>query len=193
MSRLASVLPALHLLIALAALSTAAAACGPSISDDEGTGASVPEAGSIISSDRTYAIADFEAAGFKKSKTYDVSGLPKAVSAYYGFWGPDPYSREDYEIRFYASHADAVDPGQPQVLERVGKDAKLTEETAAWTVGVRDARECHGVQGQAQHAASCTEAKYYDYMIVGNMVLLCPGDATDVARKNCEALLAAMK
>jgi hypothetical protein len=29
-------------------------------------------------------------------------------------------------------------------------------------------------------------------MIVGNMVLLCPGDAPDFARQNCELLLAAL-
>ena len=185
-------LPSVLSLAAVAALSVTLAACGSGASDETGAGPAEPKVGSIATSDRTYSIADFEAAGFKKSKTYDVTGLPKAVSAYYGFWGPDPYSRNDYEVRFYATHDDAVNSGEAMVIERIGKGAKLTEETAAWTVGVRDARKCVGVQGQAQHAARCTEAKYYDYMIVGNMVMLCPGDATDIARKNCEALLVEM-
>ncbi len=42
---------------------------------------------------------------------------------------------------------------------------------------------------QAAHAATCLEAKYYDYMILGNLILLCPGDAIDVARENCDSLL----
>jgi hypothetical protein len=122
-----------------------------------------------------------------------VTDLPHAISATYGFWGLDPYKREAYEVRLYPGHDEAIRFGEALARERVGPDAKLTEDTATWKVGVRDARECHGVQGQAQHAASCTEAVYYDYIIVGNMIVLCPGDAIDIARKNCELFLAQMK
>ena len=63
------------------------------------------------------------------------------------------------------------------------------ESTATWTVGVKDARECHGLLMQTAHAATCLEAKYYDYMILGNLILLCPGNAIDVARENCDLLI----
>jgi len=177
------------LLIVWAWVSLAAVACGSEASEPSGA---APATGGIVASPRIYAFADLEAAGFKNSKTYDVTGLPKAVAAHYGFWGTDPYHRNDYEVRFYASHEDAVNFGQTLAAERVGEGAKLTEETATWKVGVKDARECQGSQGQAQHAARCTEPKYYDFMTVGNMVLLCPGDAPDFARKNCDLLLAEM-
>lgn len=168
----------------------AAASCA----SDGGSEAGVePAAGLVKPSQRTFTFDDFMAADFKSSKSYDVSDLPHAIAAHYGFWGPDPYSRNDYEVRFYSGHEDAVKFGQALAAERVGPDAKLTEETATWKVGVRDARECHGVTGQAQHSASCTAAKYYDYMIVGNMILFCPGDAIDIARKNCELLFAQLK
>jgi len=143
----------------------------------------------VIDEGRIYTFDEFTAVGFKKNKKYDVSELPSAESAYYGFWGLDPYAREDYELRFYPSHADAVEHGTGLAEERVGENAKLTESTATWTVGVRDARECHGLLMQTAHAATCLEAKYYDYMILGNLILLCPGDAIDVARENCDLLI----
>ena len=178
-------LPVILVLLYIAAM-LAVVSCG----SDARSVSAEPTVGGTVASQRLYTFADFEAAGFKNSKTYDVTDLPRALAAHYGFWGTDPYNRNDFEFRLYASHDDAVNFGQTLAAERVGKGAKLTEETATWKVGIRDARECHGVQGQAQHAASCLEAKYYDYMIVGNMVLLCPGNAADVARKNCEQLLA---
>ena len=165
-------------------------ACG---SETESVPVGELTAGVIVDSQHTYTLDEFTAAGFKSSKDYDISDLPHAVSAHYGFWGLDPYNRNDYEIRFYPGHKEAIDYGEALAAERVGKDAKLTEETATWKVGVRDARECHGALGQAQHAASCLEAKYYDYMIVGNAILLCGGDAVDVARQNCEQLLAQLE
>jgi hypothetical protein len=168
----------------------AAASCG---SDAASEAEVAPAAGVEMPSERTFTFEDFTAADFKSSKSYDVTDLPHALAAHYGFWGPDPYSRNDYEIRFYSGHEDAVKFGQALAAERVGPEAKLTEESATWKVGVKDARECHGVTGQAQHSAMCTAAKYYDYMIVGNMILFCPGDAVDVARKNCESLLAQLK
>ena len=67
----------------------------------------------LTETDRSYTIDDLVAVGFKRSKTFDVEGLPEAVSAHYGFWGPDPYSRMEFEARFYGSHADAVAFGAP--------------------------------------------------------------------------------
>ena len=61
-----------------------------------------------IDSDRILKFDDFKAVGFKKDKTYDVSELPGAEAAYYGFWGLDPYEREDFEFRVYASQAEAI-------------------------------------------------------------------------------------
>ncbi|MBM3957847.1 MAG: hypothetical protein FJ313_07335 [Gemmatimonadetes bacterium] len=64
-----------------------AAACG---GEDARTGRGFQK---IAPSESVYTIADFEAAGFKKLKQYDVAELPAGVGAWMGYWGPDPYSR----------------------------------------------------------------------------------------------------
>ena len=40
----------------------------------------------VIDEGRLYTFDEFTAVGFKKNKSYDVSELPAAESAYYGFW-----------------------------------------------------------------------------------------------------------
>ena len=59
--------------------------------------------------DRTYTIEDIEAikpSGVKIVKKYDVDELPGAT---------DPrnviYNKLDYEVRFYTTHADAIEQG----------------------------------------------------------------------------------
>ena len=148
------------LLPLLALFFTFLAACG----EDNGQavlGESSNESASwrITPTDRIYTLEDFTNIGFKKSKTYDVVDLPQAESAYFGFWGLDPYNRDDYEIRFYRSHTDAVQFGQELAVERSGPDAKVTKETATWQVGVKDARGCIGIVGQSAHAATCNVPK----------------------------------
>ena len=142
---------------------------------------------------RVLTFDDFMAVGFKKSKSYDVTELSGAEAAYYGFWGLDPYKREDYEVRFYASQAEAIELGTELADQRTWPDALLTQDTAVWKVGIKDARKCEGVLGQSQWAATCTIPKYYDYMFVGNAILFCPGAAVDVAQENCDELLAQMQ
>lgn len=146
-----------------------------------------------IDPDRILTFDDFKAIGFKKAKTYDVSELPGAEAAYYGFWGLDPYDREDFEFRIYASQADAVELGTELAGQRTGPDALLTGDTAVWKVGIKDARKCEGITGSTQWAATCTVPKYYDYMFVGNVILFCPGTALDVAQENCDELLEQMQ
>lgn len=154
------------------------------------TGLRALEAGVITATGKSYSIEDLKAVGYKLSKTYDVTGLPQARSAYFGFWGLDPYNRSEFEVRFYPDHATAVRHGQDLARERVGPGAKLTEDSATWKVGVVEARECFGIRGQSQHAASCMKAVFYDYANVDNMIMLCPGDDLETARKNCAELLA---
>ncbi len=59
----------------------------------------------ILSDAETYSTSDFEALlDFKLNKTYDVEGLVGADTAIYGFFGPDPYDRREYEARLYPDH-----------------------------------------------------------------------------------------
>ncbi len=66
----------------------------------------------VTSSDRIFSVADFHGAGFKESKQYDVEGLPQATGAWFGFFRLDGEGPIDYELRFYASHEDAVTHGR---------------------------------------------------------------------------------
>ncbi len=58
-------------------------ACG---SDAGGTAGEAVIGARVSDEGRTYTFDEFTAVGFKKNKTYDVSELPEAESAHYGFW-----------------------------------------------------------------------------------------------------------
>jgi len=150
----------------------------------------------IMPTGRTYAIEDLTAVGFKKSKTYNVEELPEAKSAYFGFFGLDPYNRFDYEARFYETHEDAIEHGTWWAEQRVGKDAPLSEKEAPWKEGIKDARSCKGdlASGPASHGIqACTSPKYFEYAIYGNMILFCQGGDEVEAVENCELLLTEME
>ncbi len=177
-----SFLPLVTLLFVLAATSIAC-------SNDDSDEAAIPR---IHDPGKNLTIKDLQAVGFKKSKTYDVEGLLGADSAYYGFWGPDPYDRKDYEARFFASHSDAIELGTSQADERSGDDAILEEELMSWPVGVKDARECKGDKGSgpvSHGIQSCKSPKYWDYSIYANMILLCSGGDVETAQILCNDLL----
>ena len=170
--------------LALVALGPAIA-CGSGDSDE----AAIPR---IYDPGKNLTIEDLQAVGFKKSKTYDVEGLVGADNAYYGFWGPDPYDRKDYEVRFFASHSDAIELGTAQADERSGEDAILDKELMSWPEGVKDARECKGDKGSgpvSHGVQSCKSPKYWDYYIYANMILLCSGGDIETARILCNDLL----
>lgn len=154
MPRLRSGRRILVLMFVLVLAGLATAACG----SDDGAGSSTTEIPKVFSTERILSLDDLKAIGFKKSKTYDVEGLTKADAAYYGFWDPDPYKRKEYEVRFYASHQDAVEFGVAFADERVGENAKLKKDTAAWPEGLKEARSCGGeFGGIASHSIqACT-------------------------------------
>ncbi|NQU96950.1 MAG: hypothetical protein HQ548_04820 [Chloroflexi bacterium] len=188
--RVAAVAMAVLVLVAMSG-------CGSEDTGESGAPAAEESASQGIQKIRpgsqVYVVEDLTSLGFKKAKTYNVEGLPEAVAAYYGFWGLDPYKRADYEVRFYASHEDAVEYGTALVEERIGREAKLTVETATWGEGVKDARECISAGGSSsQHASTCLEPKYFDYVIAANMVLLCQGRDSLGSLETCDELLAEM-
>ena len=170
--------------LALVTLGTAIA-CGGENADE----VAIPR---IYDPGKKLTIEDLQAVGFKKSKTYDVEGLVGADNAYYGFWGPDPYDRKDYEVRFFPSHSDAIELGTAQADERSGEDAILDKELMSWPEGVKDARECKGDKGSgpvSHGVQSCKSPKYWDYSIYANMILLCSGGDIETARILCNDLL----
>lgn len=177
----------LHFLV-LAAAAFVFGATAVSCGTDGPEVASIPR---VFDPGRTVTYADLQAIGFKQSKEYDVEGLTGADSAYFGFWGLDPYDRQDYELRFFPSHSAAVELGTALADERIGEDARLDEETASWPVGLKDARRCTGSKAYSG-PQNCKTPKYWDYSIYANMILICSGTDLETAQFRCSELLAAL-
>jgi len=167
------------------ALGAALSACG----SDDSAASAIPR---ISDPAKPLTIEDLQEIGFKKSKTYDVEGLTGADSAYYGFWGLDPYDRQDYELRFFPSHSDAVELGTALADERIGDGAMLDVETAGWPVGLKDARRCTGSKAYSG-PQNCKTPKYRDYSIYANMILICSGTDLETAQVRCNDLITALE
>ncbi len=146
----------------------------------------------VLDPGQVFTFDDLLAAGFKKGREYDVEGLEAATAAYYGFYGLDPYSRQEYEVRFYESHADAVEFGVPMADEVTGEGAMLRDDNVTWNEGLKDRRQCLGLGTGSHHIHSCNTAKHADYVVRANFVLMCQGLAIDVSQKHCKVLLDAM-
>ena len=137
--------------------------------------------------ERKYTVSDLEAVGFKKSKTYDVKDLSEASSAHYGFYGVDTYARLEYEARFYFSHASAKSAGVEFANHATGAGASLYEDDQTWTEGLSERRRCDSSGGHP--VGRCGYPKYFDYVIAGNMVLMCEGKETIESLSACADLL----
>lgn len=120
-----------------------------------------------------FSIEDFKNIGFKVSKEYDVSKLPGATSAYYGFWGSDQYERREYEIRIYSSNKEAKSEGISFAEEATGENAIIKKSDATWKEGVKD-RRFVGPFGTSKNYP-----KYLDYIIWGNIIILCPSEKSE--------------
>ena len=180
----------LILLLAIAALSIAAVACG---SDSDGVGSSTggPIA-KIDTTERIYTADDIiNATNFKHNDDYDVEGLDGAVAAIYGFYGVDPYNRQEYEARFYPDHATAMIQGVDFANEATGAEAVLLKDIQRWDEGISDRRQCAGNGGH--HSGKCDNPKYFDYVVVGNMVLMCQGKDTATSHQACADLMSVVQ
>ncbi len=145
----------------------------------------------IVAATGSYSPDDFlDVANFKKSKDYDVAGLTGADAAIYGFFGPDPYDRKEFEVRFYPDHDTAADVGVEFANEATGPDAVIASSVQRWDEGLVQRRACAGNTRGSHHSGRCDLAKYGDYVVAGNMVLLCQGKDSATALSNCQALMA---
>ena len=132
----------------------------------------VSEVQKIVDSGSIYTVDDFTAFGFKKSKTYNVTELPSADAAVYGFWQAPGDVSADFELRFYPSHHAAISDGTALVSEVTGPDAVVTDADSTWKEGVRDRRTSGFTIGGGGGSLA---AKYGDYMIYGNVIVMCQG------------------
>ncbi|MDP6667839.1 MAG: hypothetical protein QF357_10655 [Dehalococcoidia bacterium] len=158
--------------------------CG---SGGDGDGGS--EIGKITASEVIYTIDDFTDFGFKTQKDYDVTDLPGGVAAWVGFWGPDASNRKDYELRFYASHGDAVEYGPALAEEVTGENALSFRKNPTWEEGAKD-RWQNAFTGDLQASSvSGPSPKYGDYIIFGNVLMLCEGADSGQGLERCRALV----
>ena len=178
------------LLFAVIALAVAAIACGgggdAEVSDSEGPIAKIDD------TDRIYTADDIKnATNFKLDDDYDIEGLEDAVAAIYGFYGSDPYARLEYEVRFYADHATAMSAGVNFADEVTGADAVILKDIQRWDEGLSDRRQCAGNGGH--HSGKCDNPKYFDYVVVGNMIMLCQGKDTLASHQACADLMSVVQ
>ena len=168
----------------------ASTACG---SDTGDTSGDAPAEGSgadprIRSADGTYTIDDLKtASGVKANKDYDVEELPGADAAWRII-----YNRLDYEVRFYPDHQTLLDEGIPYVEHVTGDDAVVIGDDVIWEEGAKDRRRCSR-DADTPHSGCAYSPRYWDYVVVGNMILMCEGLESKQSIENCDNLLAELE
>ncbi len=130
---------------------------------------------------RVYTIDDLKITGAKTPKQYDVTDLPGAVDA----WNII-FNQKDYEVRLYPSHADAIAQGTSWAEGATGEDAVVVGSDVMWEEGAKDRRQCNR---SVAHSGCNYTAHYGDFVIIGNMILMCEGPNSEEAFIVCNALL----
>ena len=159
-----------------------AAACGNTSNTNDEQSQQFPK---ITETERIFTVEDFLSVGFKQSKDYDVTELPAATSAIYGFWKPGGGESVDYEIRFYPSHDDAVTKGTFFADEVTGPDGAVSDKDVTWKEGTRDRRTSGFTIGGGGGSLA---VKYADYIIHSNVIMLCQGRDKDQSLDHCQSI-----
>ena len=177
----------LAIVISLAAMAIATStACGSDDGDSVGDGGTARSGGDprIRSTEGTYTIEDLKAtAGVKANKDYDVEGLPGADAAWRII-----FNRLDYEVRFYPDHQTLLDEGISYVEHVTGDDAVVIGDDVIWEEGAKDRRRCSR-DADTPHSGCAYSPRYWDYVVVGNMILMCEGLESKQSIDNCDNLL----
>ena len=174
------------LIISLILLAIVLACGGESSSNSDNTLEKITNESDI------YTVEDFTNTGFKVNKEYDVSELEDSIGVWFGFWKNNLNKSLDYEIRIYPSQQLALDKGAKYVEEIIGEDAILRKSLSSWKEGIQDRRTRSDLSMRGSEANSI-RAKYLDYIVYGNTMILCTGlDLTD-ARQNCSDLVNSIK
>ncbi|MBM32357.1 MAG: hypothetical protein CL764_05815 [Chloroflexi bacterium] len=141
----------------------------------------------ITNENQVYSIEDFKNIGFKINKEYDVSELKNAQGVWFGFWKNNLNKAIDYEIRIYQTQELAIDQGVIFVEEVIGENAVLKKSTSSWKEGIQD-RRSRNISSMRGSESNSVRAKYMDYIIYGNTIILCAGLDSNYARQNCSDL-----
>ena len=153
-----------------------------------GSGSGVPLVNKVTPIDKIFEYNSLTESGFKKSKIYDIQDLPEANSAYYGWKEVGTEGRKDFEIRIYNSHEDAIKHGKSFADEATGEDAIIRKKDASWKEGIKERRTISTpTDGGSIGAAigSKSSPKYGDYIIYGNLIILCEGWNTEESINRC--------
>ena len=146
----------------------------------------------ILNSNSTFTIEDFKKIGFKINKEYDITDLDESTGAWFGFWKNNLNKPIDYELRFYNSQQTAIDKGISFTEEVIGENAVLKKSTSSWKEGIQDRRSRNNSSMSGSESNS-VRAKYLDYFINGNVIILCSGLDLNYATQNCSELSSKIK
>ena len=179
---------AILLSLAVTMVIAASTACGSDTGDSGGGGSDTSAEGGgdprIRSTEGTYNIDNLKAAaGVKANKDYDVEELPGADAAWRII-----YNRLDYEVRFYPDHQTLLYEGIPYVEHVTGDDAVVIGDDVIWEEGAKDRRRCSR-DADTPHSGCSYSPRYWDYVVVGNMILMCEGLESKQSIDNCDNLI----
>ena len=145
----------------------------------------------ITSSDKKFSLVDFKNIGFKKSKNYNVKELPEATAVYYGFIKNNEGKPEDYEIRFYENHNNAINYGKKYADNATGKEACIEKDCVLWKEDLKHRQKISEpflhMSGSAGNGIPI--AKYLNYVVYGNIILMCPGYDQEDALLKCSTIV----
>ena len=156
-------------------------------SQGDNAGENINQVYKITNKNMIFSIEDFKNIGYKINKEYDISELENANGAWYGFWKNNLGKPIDYEIRIYPSQQLILDKGIPYVEEVIGENAVLKKSASSWKEGIQDRRSRNNSSMSGSEANS-VRAKYLDYFINGNVIILCSGLDLNYATQNCSDL-----
>ncbi len=147
-----------------------------------------PPLDKISNETKVFTIEDFKNVGFKVNKEYDVSELESSTGAWYGFWKNDLGKALDFEIRIYPSQQLILNNGLRYADEVIGDGAILKKSLSSWKEGIKERRIIKGNLG-----GNTVRAKYLDYVVYGNVIILCTGLDLTYAIQNCSDLVDSTK
>ena len=135
----------------------------------------------ITDSGIIFSIQEIKEMGFKKNHEYKVDDLPGAVSAYFGFIKNDLGDPEDYEIRFYNNHSDAIELGIKYTDNVTGENGCISKDCALWEEGLK-----HRIR---MSDLGTLHPKYMSYIVFNNFILMCPGYDVGEALSKCTSII----
>ncbi len=170
----------------LAVMSVAVLSCGVDAPAESGD---ISEGGDSVDprirgTDRIYTIDEMKATGVKANKEYDVEDLPGAESAFRMI-----FNQTEFEARFYPDHQTAIDQGWEYADHVTGDDAVVTGDDVLWEEGAKDRRRCSR-HADTPHSGCSYSSRYWDFVVIGNMVLMCEGLESKASLDNCDDFLA---